>query len=174
MTVRRIQNGPFADNNHEPIIDTKQYAIVEAVEMGPTEKTIGEAVISFNMDLEDKLRHRKLEKIEADQIPKVFGPLEYRCELSFFQAHPEIEEYEEELHGEDNLYAIWSGDYKGTGRKGVYVCLGEKQGKSRHKEVLGPWALLSFTMKEKERDVEVLIRDARHCNVCFCCLHGLL
>lgn len=169
FSVRRCQLGPFGDRYHNAVMESGQYAIAEIVLQGPQRRTVEEAVRALNIDLEVKLRLKSAGAI--DEVHRFIDAVQYRGEV-VVQRLGNVDIYEESLHGEDNLYCIWSGEYVGTGRRGAYACLGDGWGTWQGKRVIGPWVLLSFELWE-EGEVEVLMRDPRHCEQCHWCIHGL-
>lgn len=171
FSARRCQPGPFADRYHNAVMDTSQYAIAEVVLQGPQKRTVGEAVKALSIDLEVKLRLKSAGAIEAENVHRFVDAVQFRGELAV-QTLANVDIYEETLHRDDNLYSIWSGEYLGTGRKGSYACLGNGWGEWQGKRVIGPWVLLGFELSEVG-EVEVQMRDPRHCEECHWCIHGL-
>jgi len=174
-SVRRLQNGPFADDDDDPIAESSDFAVAEMVLRGKQLPTIERAVRALATDIEDKLRHRLVGAFD-EPGRRMVAPMEYRGEQSQVGINAEIEEYIEALHADDDLFALWKHqNSRSTPKKGVYVCLADDQGAWQGRGVVGPWALLRFELKgHQDRDIQLLLRDSRHCGDCGWCVHGLV
>jgi len=175
LGVRRLQNGPFGDDNDDAVAESSDYAVAEMVLRGRQLPTIEKAVRALAIDVEEKLRLRQVGAYDEPGRSMV-APLEHRGEASLVGINIEVEEYVEALHANDDLYALWK--YQNSPlmrKKGVYICLAEKQGEWQGRGVVGPWALLRFELKGiQERDIALSLRDSRHCGGCGWCVHGLV
>jgi len=174
-SVRRVQNGPFGDDNDDAVAESSDYAVAEMVLKGRQMPTIEKAVRALAVDIESKLRLRHVGAYR-EHARWAVNPLEHRGDASLVGINVEVEAYIEALDVIDDLYALWKYHNSPlTRKKGIYIGLAEKQGAWQGRGMVGPWALLSFDLKGiQEQDVELFLRDSRHCGGCGWCVHGLV